>query len=137
MSATGTRTITVMFPLPRVLLSINAMSGMHWARKATIVRQQRVAVGWAAKLQTSANNHPVFPAGRVRVNMTVFPRKGQHRPDDTALWEAAKPWLDGLEDAGIVANDKQFVVGALTWASERKGEVELVLTELDAAPALH
>lgn len=132
MTSTGTRTLTICFGLPRTLLSINARRRMHWAKEATLVKNQRADAAWAALTQTPFTVRPVFPTGRVRVDLTIHPRKGQRRPDDLALWEACKPWLDGLADAGIVADDRQCVAGALVWSDERTGKIVLTLTEVAA-----
>lgn len=130
MTSTGTRTLTISFPLPRVLLSINARRRMHWAKEATLVKSQREDAYWAARVQRRQLGQQglIFATGRVRVDLTIHPRKGQRRADDLALWEATKPWLDGLEDAGIVADDRQCVAGTLVWSDERMAEVVLTLT---------
>lgn len=130
MTITGTRTLTIYFGLPRTLLSINARRRMHWANEALIVRDQRADAAWAARLQAAGLDRPVFATGRVRVDLTIHPRKGQRRAEDFACWEACKPWLDGLEDAQIVKSDAQFVAGTLVWSGERTGEVVITLTEV-------
>jgi Holliday junction resolvase RusA-like endonuclease len=53
--------------------------------------------------------------------------------DDDNFWAAMKATRDGLADAGIVANDKQFVIGSLTWAKERTAELVITLTEVEYA----
>jgi len=132
-NATVGRALVVRMVLPLPLLSINARRVMHWRTQARHTRIQREAAGWYGKLATpelpAVNPSPYF-TGRVRVDVEVRPYPAQQRPDDTALWEAAKPWLDGFEDCGLVADDKQFVVGALTWdKTRRSGEIMFMLTE--------
>lgn len=60
---------------------------------------------------TAQAQHPAyFPSGRVRVSVVV------HRPthwdtralDDDNFWRGLKATLDGLQDARIVTNDRQF-----------------------------
>jgi hypothetical protein len=126
-------TLTITLPLPDPLLTLNMR--LHWRARARHTREQREMAGWAAveavrTIRTlRAGVLPyIFPEGRVRVDAEIRPRKGQKRCDDTAIWEALKPTLDGLEDAGIVANDKQFFVGSLTWRAARTGELVLRLT---------
>lgn len=131
------RTLTIVLPLPDPLLTLNAR--LHWAARARHTKAQRLEAiyrGIAARAEWSAEHdtpdvpHPHFPAGRVRVDATVRPRPRMKRHDDTAIWEALKPILDGFEDAGIVANDAQFAVGALTWETERTGEIVVTLTAI-------
>lgn len=133
-AAATTRSLTVVLPLPDPLLSINVRRRLHWARAAKHTREQRQAAGYAGKLATPefpAINPSPFFAGRVRVDIAIAPRPYQKRADDTAVWEAAKPWLDGFEDAALVANDRQFVVGSLTWREERTGQLFITLTETE------
>jgi hypothetical protein len=128
-------TLTVTLTLPRVLLTQNLRC--HWAVRARETSAQRELSGWAAAAQLGlgrfrrAYDQPVFWRGRVRLDATVYPRKGMRRLDDDNFWSAVKPWRDGLADAGLVANDAQFVIGTLTWAKERRGEVLLTLVEVE------
>lgn len=128
------RTLTVTMPLPQPLLSINARRVMHWRTQARHTRIQREAAGYYGMVATPAfpavNPSPYFTR-RVRVDVLVRPYPAQPRPDDTALWEATKPWLDGFEDVALVANDAQFLIGTLTWdKAQRTGELVVTLTEV-------
>ena len=137
----GVRALTVTLPLPWPLLTINARRRMHWGEQARHARAQRQAA-WVAGLVARAaweRDHPaerdgpfppllIFPAGPVRLDVAVRPRRGQRRCDDTALWEALKPTLDGFADAGLVGDDAQFRVGSLAWLAERAGELCVTLT---------
>ena len=128
------KSLTMILPLPEPLLTINARRRMHWSMQRLETRNQREMAAWVARAQTlhCACDDPYFPEGRVRVDVEVEPHPGQKQPDDSAVWEAMKPLWDGLEDANIVMDDKQFVVGALVWNKRRRtGTLTLTLT---AAP---
>jgi hypothetical protein len=124
--------ITIAIPAPDPWLSANARRRLHHQALARHTRQQRHDAALCAYAALAgypdALKRPLFATGRVRLDVTVCPRPGQRRCDDTAVWEALKPALDGVEDAGIVANDAQIVVGSLTWSAERSATVLLTLT---------
>jgi hypothetical protein len=126
------RTITIAIPLPVPWLSANVRRRLHHQALARHTRQQRHDAALCAYAALAgypdALQRPLFPTGRVRLDVTVCPRPGQRRCDDTAVWEALKPALDGVEDAGIVADDKQLVVGSLTWSKEHTSTILLTLT---------
>ena len=133
MTALAGMTLSITIPMPAVLLSINVRRRMHWRSQAAHTKEQRL-MAWCCALTLRSVPVPVavpeFPLGQlVRVDVLVYPRKGQRSCDDLAMWEALKPTLDGLEDAGVVADDAQFVVGTLVWLTERRGELVLVLTQ--------
>jgi hypothetical protein len=125
-------TITIALPVPIPWLSANVRRRLHHQALARHTRQQRhdaALCAYAAFMAyPSAVARPFFPAGRVRLDVTVCPRPRQQRCDDTAVWEALKPALDGVEDAGIVADDKQLVVGSLTWSKERSATILLTFS---------
>lgn len=134
--ATGEKALTIVLPLPDPLLTVNYRRRHHWRVQQRLSREQRsdaymagVGARYAAGTWAVQADH-LWYEGRVRVDVEVRPRPRMQRHDDTAIWEALKPVLDGFEDAGIVANDKQFVIGTLTWARERTGELVIVMSEV-------
>jgi Holliday junction resolvase RusA-like endonuclease len=134
------RTLTITVPYPRPALGPNGRG--VWQAKARLVHEAREAAGRMARAQL-LRQLPIagardwewvaFPAEtRVRVDATVRPGKGRRRMDADNLWACLKPALDGLTDAHIWADDRQAVLGAVTYAGGRvagDGEVELRLTE--------
>ncbi len=94
--------------------------------------------------QARINQHPVHHAfdptvpyfwKNLRVAVTVRVRYGSDfssRPlDDDNMWRGLKSKLDGLQDAHIVANDRQlFMSGKIEWVKVEplRGGVDLVLT---------
>lgn len=77
-----------------------------------------------------------FPRG-VRVRATAHVRRAPEwsarKLDDDNFWRGMKHARDGLQDAGIVINDGQIVLGDVTWetAPPFRGEVVLTLIEED------
>lgn len=128
------RTMQITLPLPDPLLTANKR--LHWAARARHTKAQRLgaylcavdaryaAGAWAVQ------GDRLWEDCRVRVDVAIRPRPRMKRHDDTAIWEALKPILDGLQDAGVVADDKQFVVGSLVWSQARTGEIVLTLTAM-------
>lgn len=130
--AAAARRLHFLLPLPTPLLTINQRQKWHWSRRANETAKQRVFVGWFAKGHLPLDFSPL--RGRVRVDVTVYPHPRQKEPDEGGKWEAAKAWIDGLQDAGVFAegDDKVVVHGEFAWDKERRtGEVTLVLTEVE------
>ncbi len=75
---------------------------------------------------------PWFPEGRVGVALVVRrdPLWSRMKLDDDNIQRGLKPALDGLQDAGIVANDRQFYFdGKVVWEKGQPfgGRVTLTL----------
>jgi hypothetical protein len=137
----GARTLSVTVPYPRPALGPNGRG--HWATKARLVAAAREEAGWAAyealvgrwgEFGWRAHPHPHFPPGAtVRVDATVRLGKGRKRMDEDGLWGCLKAALDGLTDAGVWQDDKQAILGTVTYADGRiPGEGEVVLTLSEA-----
>jgi hypothetical protein len=126
--------IRITLPLPDPLLLPRRTISMHWAQKGRHVGAQREMAGFmAAEVMRSlgaVSGEPLWPSERVRMDIEVRPRPRMKQADDDNFWIAMKHYRDGLADAGIVANDKQFVIGALTWSEQRTSELVLTLTPL-------
>jgi hypothetical protein len=124
--------ITVSVPLPTVLLTLNQR--MHWRTRARHSKEQREMAALAAYEALSQRRGTLrgvyFPEGRVKVDVTIYRRPRQKQTDDSAVIEFCKPLWDGIEDAGIVKNDKQCVIGAVRWEpSNAHPRIELTLTQ--------
>src|SRR5690242_15246085 len=122
------RTLTVTLPLPDPLLTLNVR--MHWAAKAREVARQR----YDARIGTYAQLPEYLPAwvtvgGRIRLDVEVRPRPRMKRLDDDNCWAALKSYRDGIADA-LLVDDRVFVIGTLTWARERTGELVVTLTAI-------
>lgn len=111
------KAIVVSMPLPLVLLSLNKR--LFWRERARHTKEQRAWAMLAAYEALSRERGTLrgvfFPEGRVTVDLVVYRRPRQKQMDDGGLIEAAKSWVDGCEDAGIVADDKQCRIGAVRW----------------------
>jgi Holliday junction resolvase RusA-like endonuclease len=132
----GGRSFTIVVPYPRPALGPNGRG--VWQAKARLMHEAREAAGWMARAQLLrqvplGGEDVAFPAGtRVLVDATVRPGRGRKRMDADNLWACLKPALDALTDVRIWADDRQAVLGTVTYADERvagDGEVELRLSE--------
>lgn len=92
--------IVIDLPLPAKELSPNSRA--HWARKARAVKSYR----WAARVSGSAKR-PERPWQLASV-LFEFTFRDARRRDKDNLLSSMKSAIDGLADAGIVANDSQF-----------------------------
>lgn len=89
-----TWTITVDHLQP---ITLNQRFG-HWAQRNRAVQEWRSAVGWAAKEQR------IPPLGRVHVTLRLTPPTRRRRDQDNYV-ATLKCALDGLRDAGVLADD--------------------------------
>ena len=133
------RTLAVELPLPARELCGNGY--LPKFRGPRIVREHREAARLAglAALRSVGfvreDGGPraawYFPSGRVRVEVTVrrAPWWSARRLDDDNLWRGCKPFLDGLQDVAVVADDRQFfLAGPVRWERPDTGAGGVTLT---------
>lgn len=72
----------------------------------------------------------LWPTGRVRLDAEAcYDPTWAARPlDDDNFWRGLKPQRDGLADAGIVRDDRQFRIGDLTWRAVPPCHGEVIVT---------
>jgi hypothetical protein len=130
--------LAVEVPLPDRALCGNGRVGGF--KRSRLVKAQRGAAMLAAYAVLAALpatlKRPPFPAGtRVLVEALVRrdPLWSARRLDDDNFWRGCKGILDGLADAGVVADDRQFTLGRVVWdkAEPLRGGVLLLLKETD------
>ncbi len=90
--------------VPGKLWTINSERRMHWAKRATLTKNMRMA-GWAMAL---AYQIPRYETA----HLVVTPHQSKRGPiaDSHAFYPAVKAMVDGLVDAKIVPNDTQEYV---------------------------
>lgn len=94
--------ITIVLDLPSPKLSPNART--HWAEKAKLTKASRKAAYYAA---IEAWNLRGKPAGWIKAKLEVRAFfKTLNFPDPTNFPLSLKAAIDGIADAGIIANDK-------------------------------
>lgn len=80
------------------LLTPNTRRRMHWAEQARVTKAQRELASLLAQAwPRQAGHHDVY--------LTLVRGKGQRLLDLDAIPSAAKPYLDGLVDAGLLVDD--------------------------------
>lgn len=90
--------IIVQLPLPPRVLSPNARP--HYMTKARAVKRTRQSTCMIARAATESR--PLWKRATIQLAYT-FARKGRRDPDNLIAW--AKANIDGLRDAGILADD--------------------------------
>jgi len=101
----STRGRRIDLPWKKPPLSMND-KGMHWAVKARKIREVRDTATWLARQARIA------ACGRIRVQLHYRPAT-KRRADPANLIATQKPLLDGLVDAGVVADDNPEFVDEL------------------------
>lgn len=101
-------TLHVVLPLPPKELHPNAR--VHWAKKQRLTREARQRACIAAK--DAIGNHRVFQGRatwwqRANVKIIFYHPSNRRRDADSAL-ASCKALLDGIADAGVIANDSGF-----------------------------
>lgn len=126
--------LLVSIPLPDPLLTINVRRTLHWrvnGRHNKAQREMAALAAYEALSKVQGTLRAVyFPEGRVTVDVVVFRRPRQKQTDATGLIEALKPLMDGLEDSGVVSNDKQCQIGTVEWRpTDPQPRIELTLRQ--------
>lgn len=94
--------LTITIPLPPKEVRNNWRG--HWARKAGAVKQYRFEAQFQA-IQAMGRPAPFWK--KAKVHITAYFPTARHL-DPTNLIDALKPAFDGLEDAGVIVNDKEL-----------------------------
>lgn len=98
--------ITITLPLPPRALSPNGRS--HWAIKAKAVKRYRADAAIAA--MAAMNEVGIAPPRWERATATVrVYKRTAHRTDSDNMTASLKAGIDGIADAGVIANDVGLV----------------------------
>src|SRR5688500_3027186 len=105
MTATETqRDITVSVPMaPSPALAPNRLGHEHWRKRQQAAQERREAAMWSC-YQAQFVFSDRF-SGTVAVHEHIVLPKGKRLKDEDSLATYAKPALDGICDAGIIASD--------------------------------
>ena len=102
------KSILITLPIPNNGLSPNAR--LHWAAKAKLTKNARLASYYIAKVVLNGEL-PKWTSARTTI--TYYKKTAAHMDADGAL-SRLKAALDGIADAGIVSNDKAFSHNPIT-----------------------
>ena len=116
--------LTITIPLPPKDVRNNAR--VHWAKKAAAVKQYRLLARFRA---TTAMGLTKLGWKKAGVKVTAYFPTARHL-DPTNLIDALKPAFDGLQDAGVIENDKElWPERPVIVTRDKNPRVELVITE--------
>ena len=107
--------------------SLNAERSQHWSARASRTSDVR---GWAKLAAISAmgvSGRPYFP---VPVVVTVYPfaLNRRYRQDVGNCYTSFKSALDGCVDAGVIVDDSDQYLSAVTFYAHQFGRDEMTLT---------
>lgn len=97
--ATETTTYVVALPAGMPLLNANVTRRMHWAQVRRLARDVRAAANLAARAQQ------IPLVDRAHIVYVIHPSPQTRRRDPANWAESAKAAVDGLVDAGVLADD--------------------------------
>lgn len=111
--------------LPILPKSTNQQTRMHWAAKAKMVKEIKVAV-----LAIVGRNKPSKPLEHAKLVLT---RHSASQPDYDGLVSSFKHVLDGLIECGVLEDDDWDHIGAPTYlwelAPRKKGFIQVIVLE--------
>ena len=100
---------------------------MSWQQKARYVKRYRES-GFEHGLVKMANEPDGWPLrGDLLIDVCFTARR---RVDLDNLFVGLKPWIDGLEDVAILANDRQIVEARVRVQIGKRDQTHLTLREL-------
>jgi hypothetical protein len=116
--------LTITIPLPPKEVRNNWRG--HWAKKAGAVKQYRLLARFRATTAMGSTK-PMWKKASVKV--TAYFPTARHL-DPTNLIDALKPAFDGLQDAGVIENDKElWPERPMIVTRDKNPRVELTVTE--------
>ena len=116
--------LTITIPLPPKEVRNNAR--VHWARKASAVKQYRFEAQFQA-IQAMGGPAPFWE--KAKVHITAYFPTARHM-DPSNLIDGLKGAFDGLEDAGVIVNDKNlWPERPVIVTKDKKPRVELTITQ--------
>jgi len=105
----------ITIPMPPKELSPNGRT--HWAKKARLVRAERMR---ACVLALSCKHAGYgFPWSSATVTIEARFKTVRFQDFDNIL-ASLKPSLDGFQDAGIVTDDNHFEIGKITRIKDKE-----------------
>jgi Holliday junction resolvase RusA-like endonuclease len=116
--------LTLTIPLPPPALRNNAR--VHWSKKAQAVKSYRLLTQFRATTAMGLNK---LAWKKATVQVTAYFPTARHL-DPTNLIDALKSAFDGLQDAGVIENDKDlWPLRPVIVTRDKNPRVELVITE--------
>jgi len=116
--------LCIRLPWPDRKLSPNARC--HWAVKSKCTKQHRALACIAARQQ--CGTPPRWKSAYYSVICTLGPK--MKTPDEDNLLSSLKAYRDGLQDAGVVVNDRGLRIGgAVVFTRGPQSEIEFVIWE--------
>lgn len=125
-------TYTLHIPAPEAWLSSN--DRWHWAKRARVTKAWREAAAWRAIAGK-------LPIGLSRVSITASVHRADNRRADAHnRLPTIKAAIDGLVDAGVIPDDNDSIVSALTIVAgeavrapgQARGRLTLTIREVTA-----
>ena len=113
----------ITFCIEQLPPTVNRQSGMHWRKKAQIVKQWHgmVAIYCGGFLK------PKAPFKKAKLTLTRF---SSVEPDFDGLVSSFKPVIDGLIKCGVLENDKMSNIGKpdYRWEKVKPKQGKIVVT---------
>jgi Holliday junction resolvase RusA-like endonuclease len=116
-------------------LSPNASRNLHWGTKTRIRNRWKEAWYWAAYRGIGETNDPRVILGPVVVKVTYYLPKGAKRWDKDNLISTCKHGFDQLQEARVIANDRQIddIEVEQVRAPDGIGRLDVLITPLEGA----
>ena len=114
--------IAIVLPLPPKCLSANGRG--CWQARARATKKARADAALVA-----SQYRPAKPAKRLTIQ-PVFFGCGRHDPSNLNVW--LKAYLDGIEDAGLIENDRGITMLPARQVPTTKGNQRVELRILSA-----
>lgn len=95
-------TLTITMPLPTRVLSPNGRS--HWSVKAKAVKTARNTAHMLARQQLGG----IHPKHKCATTQIEWHSKTKMHPDPDGALSSCKSAIDGIADAGFIANDRDL-----------------------------
>lgn len=107
-----------MVEVPGIPPSPNQTRREHWARRAAAAKRWKHDAYLAAVAVRNVHRGSGFPLQAAKVRCVIVATTGVRRDPDNAI-ASMKPLIDGIVEAGVLADDSFDVIRDLSVACER------------------
>jgi|GEM_PF-1751538 len=122
--------ITITLDYPDRCLSPNARA--HWSETSRHRRRQRHQAMLLVRAEMGRRRAPKWAEATVTIQAAT---KTRARPDRDNLLASLKGAFDGVEDAGLIANDAGFHYAPVEFIEPDRARPHVILTFTERTPA--
>jgi len=109
--------VRIFYPLPSMKLSANQITKQNHIKLSKLIAEYRL-LGRVKAQEAACNHEPYWKSARI--DATFYVGDARNFQDTDNLWFWIKRYRDGIQDAGLVTDDRVIVLGDLHQVQAKK-----------------